>query len=252
MNINCNKMSNAIILKNISKHFEGVKAVNDLSFDLEEGKITGIIGPNGSGKTTLVNCLTGMIELDGGEMVLANDFVIKKIKPHNVRDYGISRTFQTIRLFEQITVLDNLMLCLQERDVFDALFDRKNALYKNRAEDLLKMVGLEHKANSLAANLSYGQRKLLEIARALATDANILFFDEPFAGLFKEMIQNVVIILKKLRDEGKTIILIEHNMDLIRELCDEVVVLDAGKLLAKGKPKDVLSDKEVIEAYLGE
>ncbi len=243
-------------IKNLSKHFNGVRAVDDLSIAVEKGKITGIIGPNGSGKSTLINLLSGIIPSDGGVIAVCEE-KIKKIKPWNIAFYGITRTFQEVRLFNQMTVLGNLLVVLTSRSALKSLFEKHNKLYLNRAEGLLKKTDLWEKRNELAVNLSYGQRKLLEIARALANsmvdaDPDIFLFDEPFAGLFPHMVKIVEDILKELKEHGKTVILIEHNMNLIREMCDYVFVMDSGKLLAEGEPDKVLAEKQVIEAYLGE
>ncbi|MEK7180817.1 MAG: ABC transporter ATP-binding protein [Patescibacteria group bacterium] len=242
----------AIETKNLKKHFDGVYAVDDLSIKIEKGTITSIIGPNGSGKTTLINTLSGMLEMDGGLVVIEESQKLTKIKPHETPAFGITRTFQTIRLFEQMTVLDNILVVLTERQVFKAIFDKHTNYHLKIAEELLKKVNLWEKKNDLAVNLSYGQRKLLEIVRALAMKAEIYLFDEPFAGLFPEMRKIVVSVMEELKKEGKTIILIEHDMGLIRELSDYVFVMDSGKLLAEGKPEEVLKRKEVIEAYLGD
>lgn len=237
--------------KNVVKRFDGVQAVDHLSVEFRPGEITGIIGPNGSGKSTLINTLTGMIPLDGGVVKIA-EVGLDRIEAFDVINYGITRTFQDVRLFEQMPVLDNILVVLTERQVFASLFERHRAFHLEQAEAVLNRVGLWSKRHELAANLSYGQRKLLEIARALAMKAEIYFFDEPFAGLFPEMVKTVVAVLKALRSEGKMIILVEHNMDLIRELSDRVIVMDSGKLLAEGEPEAVLKRPEVIEAYLGE
>ncbi len=238
--------------KNLTKHFDGVKAMDCLSVEIKKGEITGIIGPNGSGKTTLVNLLSGMIDIDGGIIVVNDTVKLLKIKPYDISAYGITRTFQEARLFNQMTVLDNALVVLTERNVFGALFEKHSDYHLGKAKDALEKVNLWEKRNELAANLSYGQRKLMEIARAISTGAETYLFDEPFAGLFPEIIKTVSVIIKNLKQEGKTVILIEHNMDLIRELCDKTIVMDSGKLLAQGKPEEVLRKKEVVEAYLGE
>jgi ABC-type branched-subunit amino acid transport system ATPase component len=244
--------------KNLSKHFDGVRAVDNLSIAFEPGKITGIIGPNGSGKSTLVNTLTGMLPIDGGEIIVAETTHIKRIKSHEVPTYGMTRTFQDVRLFEQMPVLDNVLVVLTERSIWQAIFEKHNSLHVEKAKEVLEKVGLWEKRNELAKNLSYGQRKLLEIARVLAMmesgagNIEVIFFDEPFAGLFPEMIKTVIDVMKDLRTQGKTVVLIEHNMDLIRELSDHLYVLDTGTLLAEGNPEKVLAEKKVVEAYLGE
>lgn len=237
--------------KNLSKRFDGVKAVDGLSTEIEKGKITGIIGPNGSGKTTLINMLSGMIGIDGGMVVLNDTLKLSNIKPYDISAYGIIRSFQEARLFNQMTVLDNVLVVLTERNVFSSLFEKHNSYHLGKAKNALEKVNLWEKRSELAVNLSYGQRKLLEIARAISTQAEIYLFDEPFAGLFPEIIKTVSEIIRGLKQEGKTIVLIEHNMELIRELCDYALVMDSGKLLAQGMPEYVLKKKEVIEAYLG-
>lgn len=244
--------------KNLEKHFDGVHAVDHLSLSFEPGKITGIIGPNGSGKSTLINTITGIHKMDGGNIVVGERTALSKMNSYDMPTYEITRTFQDVRLFEQMTVLDNILVVLTERNVAGALFEKHKSFHLEKAEEVLNRVGLWEKRNELASGLSYGQRKLLEIARILAMihsptgGAEIFFFDEPFAGLFPEMIKIVTSVIKELRDKGKTVILVEHNMDLIRELSDHIFVLDAGKLLAEGKPSEVLTRKDVIEAYLGE
>ena len=242
---------NILETKDLVKNYDGVSAVDHLSINIEKGKITSIIGPNGSGKTTLVNVLSGMTPMSHG-VVAIDDVVLKKISAPDVASYGITRTFQEVRLFNQMPVLDNILVTLTARNVVGALFERHSAFHLARAEELLRKVNLWDKKDELAGNLSYGQRKLLEIARALAMNAELYLFDEPFAGLFPEMVKIVIAVLKELRAEGKTAVLIEHNMDLIRELSDHVIVMDGGELLAEGKPNEVLSEKKVIEAYLGE
>lgn len=244
--------------KQLTKRFGGVVAINKLSISFELGKITGIIGPNGSGKSTLINTLTGIVPMDSGEIIIDDAQHLQKIKAHEVPIFGMTRTFQDVKLFEQMPVLDNILVVLTERNVWNSIFERHGLFHLGKAEEVLKKVGLWEKRNELAKNLSYGQRKLLEIARVLAMihsgagDINVIFLDEPFAGLFPEMIKTVTSIMKELRDQGKAIVLIEHNIDLIRELSDHVYVLDSGELLAEGKPAKVLSRKDVMEAYLGE
>ena len=242
---------NALETKNLTKKFGGVAAVDRLSLSFEKGAITGIVGPNGSGKTTLTNVLTGMYVIDAGAIVIRGETERTRIQSYEVFSLGISRTFQNVRLFGQMSALDNLLLAVTKRNIFGALFERHGQFHLGQAEEVLRRVGLWEKRNEHAENLSYGQRKLLEIARALATNAETIFFDEPFAGLFPEMVKLVSNIMKELRAGEKTVILIEHDMALIRGLCDHVIVLDAGKLLAEGKPHEVLSDSKVIEAYLG-
>ena len=242
---------NALQTKELVKKFGGVTAVNGLSITVPTGKITSVIGPNGSGKTTLTNVLTGICQIDGGTVVVAGGKERARIKPYQVFGLGLTRTFQNVRVFEQVSVLDNVLISLTKRSVLGSLFEKNKEEHLKKAEEVLTRVGLWEKKDAYASELSYGQRKLLEIARALATNADTILFDEPYAGLFPEMVKLVSGIMRELREQGKTIVLIEHDMALIRELSDHVIVMDAGKLLAEGKPEDVLSNKAVIEAYLG-
>jgi ABC-type branched-subunit amino acid transport system ATPase component len=236
---------------NLKKHFGGVHAVDGVSLKFEEGKITGLIGPNGSGKTTVMNLLSGFIPFDSGTVSVLGES-LAKVAPWDMPELGITRTFQNVRVFEQMTVLDNLLVVMTNRHPVGSIFEKHTVAHTTEAEAVLEKLGLTHQKNNLAANLSYGQRKLLEIGRALLMKSDVYLFDEPYAGLFPEMVKLVTTIMSELRDAGKTVILIEHNMSIIRQLCDTVIVMDAGKLLAEGAPEKVLSDKAVIEAYLGE
>ena len=244
-------MSYIIETKKLVKHFGGVNAVDHLSVSIPKGKITGLVGPNGSGKTTLINILSGFFPHDGGEIIFSGVRRNKILSWEN-RVYGATRTFQQIRLFDQMSALDNILVVLTERDPFKSLFERHNAFHLNTAEDILKKVGLHEKRFHNAGSLSYGQRKLLEIGRILAMNSEVILLDEPFAGLFPEVVKMVEGFIRELKSEGKTIILVEHNMAIIRSLCDYLLVMDAGKLLAEGEPEKVLSEKTVLEAYLGE
>ena len=232
------------------KQFASVKAINYLSISIPEKGITSIIGPNGSGKSTLINCLSGTLPIDGG-IVIIQGASLRAILPHHNPSHGVTRTFQEIRLFNQMTVLDNMLVVLTERGVLKRLFERSSHAHQDRAKELLESVGLWEKRKDQVENLSYGQRKLLEVSRALAMNVNIYLFDEPFAGLFPAMLERVSQMLEGLRDQGKSIIFIEHNMDLIRRLSDYTFVLDSGELLAEGPVNEVLERPEVIEAYLG-
>ena len=234
----------------ISKHFGAVRAVDELTISIPRTGVTSIVGPNGSGKSTLVNLLSGILPLDGG-LVIIDGVSLKVVKAHETPAHGLTRTFQEVRLFDQISVWDNIMVVLTDRRLFAALMERTKPSHKEKAQRVLENVGLWEKRHSLAAELSYGQRKLLEIGRAIALDVNTYLFDEPFAGLFPQMLEKVKVIMKQVRDEGHTIIFVSHSMDIVRELSDHVIVLDSGRLLTEGEVEDVLSRPEVIEAYLG-
>ena len=234
----------------VSKNFGAVKAVDELSLSIPKKGITSIVGPNGSGKSTLVNLLSGTLPLDGG-MVILDGVGLRVVKAHETPSHGLTRTFQEVRLFDQISVWDNIMVVLTKRPLLSALVERPKPAYRAQAQRILEEVGMWEHRRALAMNLSYGQRKLLEIGRALALDVNTYLFDEPFAGLFPQMIERVKAIVNRMRDEGRTLIFISHNMDIVREVPDYLIVLDSGTLLAEGEVEAVLSSPEVIDAYLG-
>ncbi len=234
----------------ISKHFGAVKAVDQLSVSIPLLGMTSIVGPNGSGKSTLVNLLSGILPLDGG-MVIIDGVGLKVIRARETPAYGLTRTFQEVRLFGQMSVWDNIMVVLTNRRLFPALLERTKASHRDKAKSILENIGLWEKRHALAMNLSYGQRKLLEIGRAMAMNVDIYLFDEPFAGLFPQMLERIKDIMKVARAKGSTVIFISHNMDIVRDLSDYLIVLDSGELLAQGEVEDVLHRDEVIEAYLG-
>ncbi len=240
----------ALETQSISKHFGAVHAVDELSLSIPRQGTTSIVGPNGSGKSTLVNLLSGVLPLDGG-MVIIDGEGLRVVKAHETPGHGLTRTFQEVRLFDQITVWDNIMVVLTERRLFPSLFERAKSANRQKAQRILENVGMWDKRDALAMNLSYGQRKLLEIGRAMAMDVNTYLFDEPFAGLFPQMLEVVKDIMKQMRADGHTIVFISHNMDIVRELSDRIIVLDSGSLLAAGEVDTVLNSEEVIEAYLG-
>ncbi len=234
----------------LSKYFGSVTAVDQLSISIPKKGMTSIVGPNGSGKSTLINLLSGTLPLDDG-MVIIDGVGLKVVRAYETPGLGITRTFQEVRLFDQISVWDNIMVVLTNRRLFPALVERTKPAHKERAESILRQVGMWEKRRALAMDLSYGQRKLLEIGRAMALDVSTYLFDEPFAGLFPQMLERVKDIMKHVRDQGHTIIFVSHNMDIVRELSDHIIVLDSGQLLTEGEVADVLSRAEVIEAYLG-
>ena len=242
---------NVLQTTNLKKYFGGVHAVDGVSLVFGKGKITGLVGPNGSGKTTVMNILSGFIPFDEGTITILGEELTKVIA-WDMPELGITRTFQNIRVFEQMTIMDNLLVVLTNRDAFGSMFERHTVAHETQVEAVLEKLGLTHQKNNLAVNLSYGQRKLLEIGRALLMNSEIYLFDEPYAGLFPEMVKIVTKVMQELREAGKTVVLIEHNMSIIRQLCDQVIVMDAGKVLATGTPEEALSNREVIAAYLGE
>jgi len=245
-------------VQNLFKEFDGIKAVNDLSFEIEEKSIVALIGPNGSGKTTLFNIITGFIEKDKGSIIYKGKDVTS-LKPFKVARLGIGRTFQNIRLFPQISVLDNIMLAFKYETgeyFFSALLQTKKMKMEDKinqlkAEELLKFVGLIEKKDKLGEELSHGQRKLLELGRILALDPKLFLLDEPFAGLFPETKKVMGNLIKSLKEKGKTIFFIEHSIQPVMDVADKVIVLNYGKKIAEGRPDEIRNNEEVIKAYLG-
>lgn len=241
----------AIRTEIISKHFGAVRAIDELTLAIRQGVTTSIVGPNGSGKSTLVNVLSGVLPLDGG-LVIVDGARLRVVRSHEISQRGLTRTFQEVRLFDQISVIDNILVVLTERRLLPALLQRRNRRLHRRAREILELVGMWEKRDALAGELSYGQRKLLEIGRVMAMGVEIYLFDEPFAGLFPQMVERVKAILRRMRAEGRTIVFISHNMEIVRELSDRIIVLESGALLAEGLVEPVLASPEVIEAYLGD
>jgi branched-chain amino acid transport system ATP-binding protein len=247
-----------LVGEGISKRFGGVQALADVSFEIRSGEIYGLIGPNGAGKTSLFNVLTGIYEADGGTFVF-DGRLLAGLKPNDVAARGIARTFQNIRLFANLSALENVMIGRHVRTragVFGAMLrdsrtrDEERAIEK-RAFQLLDYVGVSRRANDLAKHLPYGDQRRLEIARALATEPKLLALDEPAAGMNATETAALSKLLRDIRADGTTILLIEHDMKLVMSLCDRVLVLDYGKKIAEGPAAVVQKDPAVIAAYLG-
>ena len=248
----------------LSKSFGGLMAVSSISLTIEKNELIGIIGPNGAGKTTLFNLLTGVYTPSEGTITLHKDIepiVLSGKKPHQIANLGLARTFQNIRLFKDLSVLNNIKIAMNRHSNYGlfSTFLRLTSFYKNeealhqKALEMVDLVGLSELKDELAKNLSYGKQRQLEIARALSTGSNILFLDEPAAGMnpfeTQELTQFIFDIRKKM---DLTIVLIEHDMSLVMKICEKIFVLDYGKLIASGTPQEIKGNKRVIEAYLGD
>jgi branched-chain amino acid transport system ATP-binding protein len=242
----------------ISKHFGGVRAVDALSFAIPEGGLQAIIGPNGSGKTTCINLITGCYRLTSGEVCFGGKR-IDGLSREQIVQTGLARTFQNLRLFETLTVLDHVLMgqflhCQVEfmRTILRSRAARRESREAlERSWELLELVGLKDKAHMLAKSLPYGPRRLLEIARALATRPKLLFLDEPAAGMSEEEIDRVIDLVRTIQRCGVTILLIEHRMRLVMNVSEHIIVLNYGKKIAEGSAREIQENQEVITAYLG-
>lgn len=260
-------MKNSPILKisGLTMDFGGIRALNRLELDVNAGEIVALIGPNGAGKTTFFNCLTGIYIPTAGEILLtppgaSNSISLKGLKPNQVTEKGLARTFQNIRLFSQMTVLENVMIgrhCRTKAFILGAIF--RNAATRKEERQIvessyaiLEKVGLADQSNEFAKNLSYGAQRRLEIARALATEPFLLLLDEPAAGMNPQETLELDHLIREISSDGQSILLIEHDMKLVMSLSDRIFVMDYGKKIAQGKPAEIRSNPAVIKAYLGE
>lgn len=250
-------MSRWFEIDNLNKHFNGIKALVGFSCSLEKGTILGLIGPNGAGKTTLFNVITGFVVLESGTVSLRSTD-ITGLSPHRLANFGIARTFQNLRLIRQLSVLDNVLLSFRDQpgERLANVFFRPKRSREHEAENrqeairLLEEAGIAEKAGDPADDLSYGQQKLLSIVCCLAAKAEVLLLDEPIAGIAPEMREKILAIIKALPEQGKSAIVIEHDMEAIRDVCGRVIFMDAGRKICEGTVDEVRNDPRVIEAYL--
>ena len=245
-------------IKKISKNFGGIQALTDVSFSVKEGEVLGLIGPNGAGKTTMFNMITAMYPPSSGEISFIGN-TLSKLKPHEITKLGICRTFQNIRLFSELSVRENVMVgnhCRLSTGVWQSVFRTKHqkqeeAEVLRRSDEILEIVGLIDNRFTVAKNLSYGEQRRLEIARALASEPKLLLLDEPAAGMNEKETNDLFDLIKKIQKLNITVLLIEHDMPLVMRICSRIIVLNFGKKIAEGTPNSIQNNKEVIEAYLG-
>ena len=250
-------------VKGLTKNFGGLSAVSNVSLKAEKGELIGLIGPNGAGKTTFFNLLTGVYVPTEGTIELETEngkTLLNGIAPNKITELGLARTFQNIRLFKDLTVLENVMVAMHAHEgnsLFSSLFRTKayyetEKMMKEEALELLKIFNLESFAQDKAKNLAYGQQRELEIVRALATKPKILFLDEPAAGMNPQETANLTKLIAQIQEQfGLTVVLIEHDMSLVMEICQRLYVLEYGRLLAHGTPEEIKKNPDVIRAYLG-
>ncbi len=251
-------MSTSLKLESLSRHFGGLKVLQDVNLEIPQGGIFGLIGPNGAGKTTVFNLITGLLPPTGGQITFHGQ-PLAGLTPHGITRMGIARTFQNIRLFKDMTLLENVMVGMHAQLKYSGfgllatsgLFRSEERRARERARELLSWVRLEGKAHEKADSLSYGEQRKLELARALATEPKLLLLDEPVAGMNSSEKTELMAEIRNISARGYTIFMIEHDMRFVMGLCDDIAVLNFGRIIARGTPDAIRNDPQVIEAYLG-